>query len=62
MSGWTMLGIALAVAFAVLGPFVTIWSMNILFPQLAIPYDFWSWLAMVWLNGMVIGRSVVKRA
>lgn len=49
---------AMAMAFfvAIAGPFVTLWSLNTLFPSLHIPYDFWSWLAMVWINGMVLGR------
>lgn len=54
--------IIIMVLLAMFTPFVTIWSLNTLFPNLAIPYDFWTWLAMVWLNGIIIGRSVVRRA
>jgi len=38
----------------VLGPFATIWSLNTLFPALAIPYDLDTWFAMVVLKGFAI--------
>jgi hypothetical protein len=48
------------VAVIVFGPFATIWSVNTLFPSLAIPYSFDTWLAVV-LLGAFIGRdSTVK--
>jgi hypothetical protein len=53
---------AMALFVSIVGPFVTLWSLNTLFPSLHIPYDFWSWLAMVWINGMVIGRRNILRA
>lgn len=63
MGKMAILQIALImILLAMFSPFVTIWSLNTLFPSLAIPYDFWTWLAMVWINGMVIGRSAIKRA
>lgn len=40
--------VALLIAF---GPLALIWSLNTLFPALAIPYTFWSWLAVVVLSG-----------
>jgi hypothetical protein len=46
---------------AVFAPFMTIWSLNTLFPQLDIPMNFYTWLAMEWINLMVIGR-ISKRA
>lgn len=39
-----------SVLIAVLGPFAVLWSLNTLFPILAIPYTFYSWLAIVALN------------
>lgn len=33
------------------GPLVTIWSLNTLFPSLAIPYVFETWFATLWLFG-----------
>lgn len=40
-----------------IGPLITIWSLNTLFPVLAIPYDFWTWLAVICL-GMFIRSDV----
>lgn len=34
----------------IFAPFAIIWSLNTLFVSLAIPYSFWSWLAVVVLN------------
>lgn len=47
---------------AIFTPFMTIWSLNTLFPQLSIPMNFWTWLAMQWINFMIIGRIERKRA
>lgn len=41
-----------------IGPLLTIWALNTLFPVLAIPYTFWTWLAVIFL-GMFI-RSDIK--
>lgn len=38
----------------VVGPLITIWALNTLFPALAIPYTFWTWLAMLVLNSALI--------
>jgi hypothetical protein len=38
--------ILIVVALIIAGPLVGIWALNTLFPQLAIPYDVWTWLAM----------------
>jgi hypothetical protein len=42
--------IGLAVAF---GPLVTIWAVNTLFPLLAIPYTWETWLAVILLKGLI---------
>lgn len=39
--------IVIAVLLVIFGPFATIWSLNTLFPVLAIPYTFDTWLAIV---------------
>jgi hypothetical protein len=44
--------IALIVAIIVLGPIASIWSLNTLFPSLAIPYSFDTWLAALLLGGV----------
>jgi len=52
--------VALLVAFVLLGPFITIWSLNTLF-GIDIGYSFWTWLAMVWLNGVTFGSVVLSK-
>ena len=34
----------------VFGPLAIVWALNTLFPVLAIPYTFWTWLSIVILN------------
>lgn len=52
---------ALIGALILIGPLLTIWALNTLFPVLAIPYTFWTWAAALIL-GSLIGPSVkVKR-
>jgi len=42
--------LAFAVLAVIFGPLATLWAVNTLFPLLAIPYNFYSWLAVVVLN------------
>ena len=42
--------LAVAILAIVFGPFAVLWSLNTLFPVLAIPYTFYSWLAVVVMN------------
>ena len=56
-----LLVLVIVVLAAVFAPFMTIWSLNTLFPTLEIPMNFYTWLAMEWINLMVIGR-ISKRA
>lgn len=42
--------LAFAVLAMIFGPLATIWAVNTLFPLLAIPYNFYSWLAVVVIN------------
>jgi len=44
--------VALVIALVILGPLVTIWSLNTLFPVLAIPYTFDTWCASIVLAGL----------
>ncbi len=57
-----VIGIGALILFLILiGPLLTIWALNTLFPVLAIPYTFWTWAAALIL-GSLIGPSVkVKR-
>lgn len=42
--------LALALLAVIFGPLATIWAVNTLFPLVAIPYNFYSWLAVVVIN------------
>ena len=44
--------ILVVVALAVIGPFLTIWALNTVFPVLAIPYTMETWAAMILLGGL----------
>jgi hypothetical protein len=50
-----IIGIVLAVA--ILMPVATIWSLNALFPALAIPLTLDTWMATLILSGIVSGSS-----
>lgn len=40
------------IALLALGPLLTIWSLNVLFPALAIPYSLETWFAVIVLGGL----------
>ena len=48
----------LGVASVVFGPLLTIWSLNTLFPVLAIPYSIETWLATVIVAGIFRGDGI----
>ena len=50
-----IIGIVLAVA--IIMPIATIWSLNTLFPALAIPLTFDTWVASIVLGGVVGGST-----
>ena len=52
-----LLLVALAIVLAIVGPFVSIWALNTLFPVLTIPYTFSTWLAMLALNSAAFYKS-----
>jgi len=37
----------------IFGPLVSIWALNALFPLLAIPYTWETWLAVILLKGLI---------
>ena len=41
----------------ILGPLAILWSLNTLFPSLALAYSFWNWLA-VWVLAGVFSSNV----
>lgn len=51
--GAAFLGVALIIAIVIAGPLITIWALNTLFPALAIPFTFWTWLAAAILGGAI---------
>lgn len=48
-----------AVLLIIFGPLAIIWSLNTLFPILAIPFGFYQWLAVVVMNLTVFGKSAL---
>lgn len=50
-------GLVLLIVFLVaLGPLLLIWSLNTLFPVLAIEYSIWTWLA-----ALILGSAVAPK-
>ena len=47
-----VLTVLLVIALVALSPLLTIWSLNVLFPALAIPYSLETWLAVIVLGGL----------
>jgi hypothetical protein len=52
--------IGLILVLIVLMPFAAIWSLNTLFPALAIQFTFETWCAAVVLSGVVSGNQFVS--
>ena len=53
--------IALVGLIIIVGPLLTIWALNTLFPVLAIQYTFDTWLAVVLLGMFLRGNVSVKK-
>jgi len=51
----------LVVALVVLGPLLTIWALNTLFPVLAIPYNFYTWAAVLVMSAFFQTKVSVKK-
>jgi hypothetical protein len=52
--------LVLLVAVIAVGPLLSIWALNTLFPVLAIPYAFDTWLAVMLVGGMFRGSFIRK--
>jgi hypothetical protein len=52
---------AIVIGLLILGPLATIWAVNTLFPVLAIPYSFETWVAVVVLGMFLKGNVTVKK-
>ena len=49
------LWLVLVVIVIIVGPLLSIWALNTLFPVLAIPYTIQTWAAMLLVGGMFSG-------
>jgi len=49
--------LAIVIGVAIIMPIATIWSLNALFPALAIPLTVDTWMATLILSGIVSGSS-----
>jgi hypothetical protein len=54
--------IALVIFLIVIGPILVIWSLNTLFPVLAIPYALETWFAVVLLGAFLRANVEVKKS
>jgi hypothetical protein len=58
----TILGlVALVAVVVIIGPLLTIWAFNTLFPTVAVPYDFYTWLAVIILGAFFRANVSVKK-
>jgi hypothetical protein len=55
---WTIGILLLVVVLGILGPFLTIWSLNTLFPALAIPFTLETWAAVILLGIAIRGDGL----
>ena len=53
--------VVLIIAIIAIGPLLTIWALNTLFPVLAINYGFFEWLAVILLGGFFRANVNVKK-
>ncbi len=51
----------IVVVLLALGPWLVIWSLNTLFPVLAIEFTFWTWAAVIILGTFLRANVSVKR-
>lgn len=52
--------VALIIALIIIGPLLTIWALNTLFPILAIPYTIQTWFAVVLVGMFIRANFYVK--
>ena len=53
--------VAFIIALVLVGPLLTIWALNILFPVLAIPYTWQTWVAVVIIGGLFKTNLTYKK-
>ena len=52
--------ILIIVILVIIGPFLSIWALNTLFPVLAIPYTFDTWAAVILIKGLLTVQVTKK--
>ena len=53
--------VALILLVVIIGPILTIWSANTLFPSLAIPYTIETWVAVIILGAFFRANVTIKK-
>ena len=56
-----IVAILLVIAILIIGPFLTVWALNTLFPVLAIGYTWQTWCAVILLGAFFRAQVSVKR-
>jgi hypothetical protein len=56
-----LVGVTLILFLLAVGPWLVIWSLNTLFPALAIEFTFWTWCAVVVIGVFFRANVTVKR-
>lgn len=54
--------VAFVVLALIIGPLVTIWALNTLFPILAIEYNFFTWLSVIILGSFFRAKVNVNKS
>jgi len=55
-----IIAVILVIALVAVGPLITLLALNTLFPTLAIPYTFGTWLATLWVLMVINGKVKTK--
>jgi hypothetical protein len=50
--------VLLFIVLIIVGPLLSIWALNVLFPVLAIPYSLKTWAAMLVIAGLFKGSGI----
>ncbi len=56
-----VLMIVFVIVLIVIGPIITIWGWNTLFPMVAVPYTFETWLAVIILGAFFRANVSIKK-
>ena len=62
MSDFLKIGLVIAATvLVILSPLAVVWALNVLFPVLAIPYTWQTWLSVLILGGLLKSKVSVKK-